>query len=318
MDLVDEHDRAGRRLKLLDHLLEALLEVAAIARAGEQRAHVERKHRRVAQHLRHFAVHDAAREAFGDRRLADAGVADEQRIVLLAAAQHLDGATDLGLATDQRVDLALARLLVEVHAIGFERVALLLGVVAGLGIGVLVHAAHRLALGEPCPLGDTVADVVDRVVAGHVLLLQEIGGMALALGKDRDQHVRAGDFLTARRLHMDHGALDHALEPGRWLGVLVALGHEIVEFGLDIGGQAALELFQIDIAGAHHGGRILVFEQRKKQMLQRGVFVVALIGERERPVKRLFEATRKSWHYGLVLVVGIDAAGRPRTLHSPI
>jgi hypothetical protein len=48
------------------------------------------------------------------RGLADAGLADVQRIVLAAAAQHLDGALDLLLAADQRVDLALARLLVEV------------------------------------------------------------------------------------------------------------------------------------------------------------------------------------------------------------
>ncbi len=34
-------------LDLLHHLLQALLEVAAIAGAGEQRAHVEREHRRV-------------------------------------------------------------------------------------------------------------------------------------------------------------------------------------------------------------------------------------------------------------------------------
>ena len=59
------------------------------------------------QHFRHFAVDDAARQALGDRGLADAGVADEQRIVLLAAAQHLDGAADLGVAADQRIDLAV-------------------------------------------------------------------------------------------------------------------------------------------------------------------------------------------------------------------
>src|SRR5213076_2835037 len=33
VDLVDEHDRARGRLDLLDHLLEALFEIAAIARA---------------------------------------------------------------------------------------------------------------------------------------------------------------------------------------------------------------------------------------------------------------------------------------------
>ena len=46
VDLVDEHDGVGMRLELLDDLLQALLEVAAIARARQQRAHVEREDRR--------------------------------------------------------------------------------------------------------------------------------------------------------------------------------------------------------------------------------------------------------------------------------
>jgi hypothetical protein len=71
-------------------------------------------------------------------------------IVLLPAAQHLDGAADLGFAPDQRVDLALARLLVEVDAIGFERVALLLRLVAALGVGVLVGRRAPGAL-PTCP-----------------------------------------------------------------------------------------------------------------------------------------------------------------------
>src|SRR5258708_10868476 len=33
-------------------------------------------------------------------------VADEQRVVLLATAQHLNGAADLAFAADQRIDLA--------------------------------------------------------------------------------------------------------------------------------------------------------------------------------------------------------------------
>ena len=39
----------------------------------------------VAQALRHVAVHDAERQAFGDGGLADARLADENRIVLRAA-----------------------------------------------------------------------------------------------------------------------------------------------------------------------------------------------------------------------------------------
>ena len=57
-----------------------------------------------AKHFRHFILDDLACEPFGDGRLADARVADQQGIVLLTAAKHLDGALHFSLATDQRID----------------------------------------------------------------------------------------------------------------------------------------------------------------------------------------------------------------------
>jgi hypothetical protein len=62
--------------------LQPLLEVAAIARAGEQRAHVERVDHRGQQHFGHIALDDLAREPFRDRGFADAGIAHIKRIVL--------------------------------------------------------------------------------------------------------------------------------------------------------------------------------------------------------------------------------------------
>ena len=103
--------------------------------------------------------------------------------------------------------------------------------------------------------------------------------MALALGEDRDEHVGAGDFLAARRLDMDHGALDDALEAGGRLGILVIAGHQIVELGVDIGEHRALQLFEVDVAGAHDGGRVGIVDQRQQQVLERRIFVMPLIGE---------------------------------------
>ncbi len=296
VDLVDEHDRVRIGLELLDDLLQPLLEIAAIARAGQQRAHIEREDGRALQDFRHVAERDAARQPLGDRGLADARLADEQRIVLLPAAEHLDGAADLDIAPDQGIDFSVARLLVEIDAIGLERVGLLLAVVADLGVGLLVDAARGLALGHARALGDAVADVVHGVVARHVLLLQEIRGMALALGEDRDQHVGAGHLFAARGLHVDHRALDHALEAGGRLGILVGLHDQIVELAVDILDQIALELFDIDIAGAQHRSRVLIVEQGEQQVLERRVFVMALVGERQRAVQGLLEAARETGH----------------------
>ncbi len=50
----------------------------------------------------HVAFEDALREAFDDGRLADAGLADEHRIVLGAPAEHLHDAADFVVAADHR------------------------------------------------------------------------------------------------------------------------------------------------------------------------------------------------------------------------
>ena len=77
--------------------------------AGDHRAEVERHQLLALQRLRHVAVDDAQRQALDDGGLADAGLADQHGIVLGAAAQHLDGAADLLVAADHRIELAVAR-----------------------------------------------------------------------------------------------------------------------------------------------------------------------------------------------------------------
>ena len=61
------------------------------------------------QVLRHVAGDDLLRQALDDRRLADAGLADDHRVVLGAPVEDLHHALDLVVAADHRVELALAR-----------------------------------------------------------------------------------------------------------------------------------------------------------------------------------------------------------------
>jgi hypothetical protein len=46
----------------------------------------------------------------------------------------------------------------------------------------------------------------------------------LLLAEYRDQHVRDRDLLLAARLHVEHGALQHTLEPQRRLHLAVVFG----------------------------------------------------------------------------------------------
>jgi hypothetical protein len=56
------------------------------------------------ERLGHVALGDPAREALDDRGLADAGLADQDGVVLAPAREDLDGLLDLVGAPDDRVD----------------------------------------------------------------------------------------------------------------------------------------------------------------------------------------------------------------------
>jgi hypothetical protein len=128
VELVDEQDDGAVRVgDLLEHGLEPLLELAAILGAGHERAHVEREDLLVLQPFGHVAADDALRQPFDDGRLADAGLADEHRVVLGAAREHLDDAAHLLVAADDGIELALLGELGQVAAVAGERL------VGGLG-----------------------------------------------------------------------------------------------------------------------------------------------------------------------------------------
>ena len=108
VQLVDEEDDVLVLGDLVHDRLEPLLELAAVLRPGDHRRHVEREHAVVPQAVRALALGDELRQPFDDRRLADARLADQHRVVLLAAAQDLHDALDLLGAADRRVQLARA------------------------------------------------------------------------------------------------------------------------------------------------------------------------------------------------------------------
>ena len=218
MDLVDEEDGPFLTLDLLEQHLETLLEVAAVLGACQQGAHVQRIYSAVCYHLGHVTLDDAIGEPLGDGGLAHPGLPHQQGIVLAATAQHLDGATQLLIATDQRIDAPLQYQLVEVGGkaldLGGGDLIIGLGIVAAtLGLAVFAH-----------PVGEEV----HHIQAAYFGFFQEVGGLGLLLAEDGDQHIGAAYLGIARRLDMEHGTLQHALEAKGRLGfsVFVITGDE--------------------------------------------------------------------------------------------
>ena len=156
MEFVDEQDDlpVGGG-DLLHHRLEAFLELAAVLGAGDESAHVEGEDGLVAQALRHVAAKDPLGQPFDDRGLADAGFADEDRVVLRLARQDLDDAADLLVSADHGLELSFARSCDEVAAVLLEGLVGRLGGGAGDALGSAhVHQCRHDSVGGDAGVGE--------------------------------------------------------------------------------------------------------------------------------------------------------------------
>ncbi len=203
VDLVDEQDDVAAGADLLEHLLEALLEVTAVAGAGHQRAQVQRVEVLVLERLGHVAAHDRLGQALDHGRLAHAGLADQHGVVLGAARQHLHHALHDELAAHDGVELALARGLREVAAElvehGRARGRALLGPTAG-GDRLLALIA-----------GQELDHLLTHATQVRPQLAQHLRCDALALADEAQQDVLGADVVVAQLQRLAQRQLEHLL-----------------------------------------------------------------------------------------------------------
>jgi hypothetical protein len=81
----EEDDLAVGVGDFLQHGLEPLLELTAKLRASDQSTQIERDDLLVLQPFRHVAAHDALGQTLDDCRLPDAGLTDQDWVVLRPA-----------------------------------------------------------------------------------------------------------------------------------------------------------------------------------------------------------------------------------------
>ncbi len=181
VQLVDEQDHLTLRVgDLFQDGLQPLLEFAAVLGARDERPHVERDDLLVLEAFRHVLAHDPLREPLDDRRLADAGIADEHRVVLGPPRQHLDHASNFFVAPDDGIELALLCQLGQVASVPLERLIRALGILRG--------DALRAA--------DRGHGLQDGVLGGARLLEHARGGGAAAFSRNRQQQVFGADVLV--------------------------------------------------------------------------------------------------------------------------
>ena len=260
--LVDEQDDAAIcRGDFVEDCLEALLELAAIFGTGNQRAHVERHQLLVLQGLRHVTIDDAQRQTFGNRRLADAGLADEDRVVLGAARQNLDRAADLVIAANDRIELARARVGGQIAGIFLQSVIALLG---GRRIG-----------------GPAFADFLDDAVERgrrDTGLGQNVGGLGGLLHGHRGEQTLNGDEGVAGLGGQFLGGRENL---GEWLGkveLAIAAFDTRQCFERNLNAQARILRAAPGPVDQRGGKTFLVVYQDLEQMLRRELLVISRQG----------------------------------------
>ena len=181
VQFVDEDDGVLRLHQFLHDGLQALFELAAVFGTGDDQRKVEGQDALIRKKRRHFAVGDALGQAFDDGGLAYAGLADEHRVVLGAAAENLDDAVDFALAADQGIELA-------VHG-G-------LGQVAG---ELAEQRRFTLALGLSLFLGAAGQFLADGRKA-QAALVQDLGGETLLFSQQAQKQVLGPDVTMGEAL----------------------------------------------------------------------------------------------------------------------
>src|SRR5262249_5043829 len=92
VQLIDEQDGVLGPADLVHDGLDALLELAAVLGAGHHHGQIEDNDPAVAQQVGDVAVHDQLGQALDDGGLADAGLAQQHRVVFGAATEDLNDA----------------------------------------------------------------------------------------------------------------------------------------------------------------------------------------------------------------------------------
>lgn len=108
MKLVDEQDDVSGPADLVHDGLDSLFKLPAVLGSGDHHGQVEDDDPLFGENLGDIIADDALGQTFDDGRLADAGFAEEDRVILVAAAEDDEQSLDFVFATDDRVELAAA------------------------------------------------------------------------------------------------------------------------------------------------------------------------------------------------------------------
>ena len=254
MKLVDEEDDLSFGFRdFLENGLEALLELASVLGSRDEGAQVEGDDALGLEPLRDVALDDPLGETFGDRRLSDSGLPDEDRIVFRPAREDLDHAADLLVPSDHRVEFPAAGEVGEVTGVAGEGLVLVFRILIrdALASANFDHGGEDAVFGDAGLRQDSAggAVVFDRgqkeMLDAHVFVLEVVG---LVLGPLEERGEARGDRHLSEGPRTGHlgEPIDFRLElPGEALRVrseLLENGGDDALFLLEQGGEEVLDV----------------------------------------------------------------------------
>ncbi len=266
VQLVHEQQRLAAR-QGVQHGLDALLEVAPVAGPGEQGAHVEREEARSAQDLRDVPGDEALREALHDGGLADAGLPDEDGVVLRAAREDVQHPLEFLVAAHEGIELVRA---------GREVVAVRLqGIVRGgarAGVHVVLGDAARAARQG----GRAVRDEAQHLQPRHALRFEQEAGVGVLLVEEFREDARPVGLPLglARRVQLQGRALHDALR-GEGEFRLVLPGGEVRDEVREVLAQAG----EVRAAREERLARVGVVREGEQEVFEGDVLVRVFLRE---------------------------------------
>ena len=212
VQLIDEEDDfALALLHLVQHALQAFLELAAVLCTGHQSTHVQAEHGAVLQVFGHIATHDALRQTLGDGGFTNAGLTDQAGVVFGLTGQDTDHIADLLISTNDGVQFLLAGKFHQILAVLLQRIVGVLRVIGGHPL-VAAHGGKLLQKG-----------VLFQVEGAEQLT----GGLVLLVQQAKEQMLHA-DEVVLHGLGFAGGGAEHLIGCLRdidLIGVTAGAGH---------------------------------------------------------------------------------------------
>ena len=211
---------------------------------------------------------DRLGEALDDGGLADAGLADEDRVVLGAAGEDLHDPLHLLVAADDRVQLALAR--------GGGEVAAELVEDRRAGGGALLRGGAGVDGLLALVAGEHLHDGLANRGQVRAELREDLGGDALALAQQPEQDVLGADVVVAELEGLAQGELEDLLGARREGDVAGGGGLALADDLDDLGAHGVQgDVHRLESLG---GDPLALVDEAEEEVLRADVVVVERAG----------------------------------------